>query len=362
MKANVKRPARFSFKTITEKKAKHLTLIFVAVLFLVIVVLALFPLLDREEERYEVTTYAMGSYVQQTVYGKNREDAAVKAADAVEALEQKISWRVANSDIQKLNNNAGKDWVTLSDETLNVLTQAQSVSEKSGGAFDVTIAPISRLWDFDDELNEVPDSDLITSLLPYVNYSLLRIDETEQTASLKNFGMAVDLGSVGKGAACDAAVRAYEEAGAKAAIIAVGGSVGVYGKKSSGKPWSVAVRDPNGDGSLGSVTLAEGFVSTSGSYEKYFEQDGVLYHHLLDPKTGYPAESGLVSVTVVAKSGVLSDALSTACFVLGREDGMKLLEEFDAEGIFINSDNNITVTDGLKDRFTRASRDYTLVS
>ena len=305
MKANVKRPARFSFKTITEKKAKHLTLIFVAVLFLVIVVLALFPLLDREEERYEVTTYAMGSYVQQTVYGENREDAAVKAADAVEALEQKISWRVANSDIQKLNNNAGKDWVTLSDETLNVLTQAQSVSEKSGGAFDVTIAPISRLWDFDDELNEVPDSDLITSLLPYVNYSLLRIDETEQTASLKNLGMAVDLGSVGKGAACDAAVRAYEEAGAKAAIIAVGGSVGVYGEKSSGKPWSVAVRDPNGDGSLGSVTLAEGFVSTSGSYEKYFEQDGVLYHHLLDPKTGYPAESGLVSVTVVAKLSLI---------------------------------------------------------
>ena len=348
MKANVKRPARFSFKTITEKEAKHLTLIFVAVLFLVIVVLALFPLLDREEERYEVTTYAMGSYVQQTVYGENREDAAVKAADAVEALEQKISWRVENSDIQKLNNNAGKDWVTLSDETLNILTQAQSVSEKSGGAFDVTIAPISRLWDFDDELNEVPDSDLITSLLPYVNHSLLRIE--------------VDLGSVGKGAACDAAVRAYEEAGAKAAIIAVGGSVGVYGEKSSGKPWSVAVRDPNGDGSLGSVTLAEGFVSTSGSYEKYFEQDDVLYHHLLDPKTGYPAESGLVSVTVVAKSGVLSDALSTACVVLGREDGMKLLEEFDAEGIFINSDNNITVTDGLKDRFTLTSRDYTLVS
>lgn len=252
--------------------------------------------------------------------------------------------------------------MTLSDETLNILTQAQSVSEKSGGAFDVTIAPISRLWDFDDELNEVPDSDLITSLLPYVNHSLLRIDETEQTASLKNLGMAVDLGSVGKGAACDAAVRAYEEAGAKAAIIAVGGSVGVYGEKSSGKPWSVAVRDPNGDGSLGSVTLAEGFVSTSGSYEKYFEQDDVLYHHLLDPKTGYPAESGLVSVTVVAKSGVLSDALSTACFVLGREDGMKLLEEFDAEGIFINSDNNITVTDGLKDRFTLTSRDYTLVS
>lgn len=108
----------------------------------------------------------------------------------------------------------------------------------------MTIAPISRLWDFDDELNEVPDSDLITSLLPYVNHSLLRIDETEQTASLKNLGMAVDLGSVGKGAACDAAVRAYEEAGAKAAIIAVGGSVGVYGEKApaSRGAWRCATR------------------------------------------------------------------------------------------------------------------------
>ena len=227
----------------------------------------------------------------------------------------------------------------------------------------MTIAPISRLWDFDDELNEVPDSDLITSLLPYVNYSLLRIDETEQTASLKKISAwRWTSVPVGKGAACDAAVRAYEEAGAKRLSSRSAAAWAYTAKKSSGKPWSVAVRDPNGDGSLGSVTLEEGFISTSGSYEKYFEQDGVLYHHLLDPKTGYPAESGLVSVTVVAKSGVLSDALSTACFVLGREDGMKLLEEFDAEGIFINSDNNITVTDGLKDRFTLTSRDYTLVS
>lgn len=362
MKAKPTRTPLLSLKNIPEKKAKRLTFILIGVLLIVILVLALFPLLDREEERYEVTTYAMGSYVQQTVYGENREAAAVKAADAVEALEQRISWRVADSDIQKLNDAAGKDWVTVSDETLDILETAQSVSEKSGGAFDVTVAPISHLWDFDDELNEVPDSDLIASLLPYVDYSLLRIDETEKTASLKNLGMAVDLGSVGKGAACDAAIKAYEEAGAKAAVIAVGGSVGVYGEKSSGKLWSIAVRDPNSDGTLGAVTLSSGFVSTSGSYEKCFEQDGVLYHHLLDPKTGYPAESELVSVTVSADSGVLSDALSTACFVLGKEDGMKLLEEFGAEGIFIDNDQNITVTDGLKENFRLSNKDYTVVS
>ena len=134
-----------------------------------------------------------------------------------------------------------------------------------------------------------------------------------------------------------------------------------YTAKKLRQAWSVAVRDPNGDGSLGSVTLAEGFVSTSGSYEKYFEQDGVLYHHLLDPKTGYPAESGLVSVTVVAKSGVLSDALSTACFVLGREDGMKLLEE-SMPKVF-SSIRQQHHGDGRTERpLTRTSRDYTLVS
>ena len=171
---------------------------------------------------------------------------------------------------------------------------------------------------------------------------------------------ALDLGAVGKGAACDAAVDAYEEAGINRAVVSVGGSVGVYGEKPGGQPWTIALRDPDTEGSLGTLSLASGFLSTSGSYEKQFTEDGVTYHHLLDPDTGYPAESGLLSVTVWSGRGTLSDALSTACFVLGLEDSLPVLEQFDSEAVFITEDHQIYVTEGLADAFSLTGEGYTL--
>ncbi len=356
------RPVKTTLRNLPEPKAKKLALLLGAVLLVLVILIALFPLLDRTEEPYTVTTYAMGSYVQQSVYGKNSETAAVTAADAVQALENKISWRVSGSDIQKLNSAAGKDWTELSADTMEILEIAQDVAEKSGGAFDVTIAPISRLWDFDSERNTVPDSDQIASFLPYVGYEFLRLDTETGAASLKNLNNAVDLGAIGKGAACDVAVEAYAETGADAAIVSVGGSVGVYGRKESGADWNIAVRDPNTDGTLGTLTIVSGFVSTSGSYEKSFTLDGTLYHHLLDPATGYPADSGLISVTVLSDSGARSDALATACFVLGLDEGQALLETYGAEGIFIDETGVITITDGLQDRFMLTASGYTLAA
>ena len=155
------RPTKTTFRNLSEQNAKKLALILGAVLLLLVIAIALFPLLDRAETPYEVTTYAMGSYVQQSVYGENSEAAAAAAASAVQSLENEISWRVAGSDIQKLNNAAGKDWVEIGESTMEILEIAQDVAEKSGGAFDVTIAPISRLWDFDSERRTVPDLSLI---------------------------------------------------------------------------------------------------------------------------------------------------------------------------------------------------------
>lgn len=352
--------ARRAFMNLSERSARRLALALGGVLLILIIIIALFPLLDKTEEKYEVTTYSMGSYVQQTVYGESREAAAVEAADAIQALENEISWRISGSDIQKLNADAGKEWTSISENTMEILTMALDVSEKSGGAFDITIAPVSRLWDFDNERNTVPEKDLLTKMLGYVDYTALRLDIESGTASLKNLANSVDLGAVGKGAACDAAVKAYKRTGASAAIVSVGGSVGVYGTKASGALWNIAVRDPETSGTLGAVSIASGFISTSGSYEKCFEQDGMTYHHLLDPETGYPAESGLVSVTVLSDSGALSDALSTACFILGLEEGTDLLGQYGAEGIFIDKTGRITVTAGLKDYFELSAEGYTL--
>lgn len=342
---------------ISEKTARILALCFLAggILLLAAALWINFGGLDNS---YTLTTYSMGSYVQQTVYGKGREEAAQQASSAVTELENLISWRIEDSDVEKLNQAAGTEFIEVDERTWNVLHTALEVCEASGGAFDVTIAPISWLWDFDED-PKLPSDDLIQSLLPAVDYENVSLLE-DGTAALQTHATAIDLGAVGKGAACDAAVSAYQEAGVDRAVVSVGGSVGVWGEKPSGEPWRVALRDPDSQGSLGELAIQSGFLSTSGSYEKKFTEEGVTYHHILDPDTGYPAESGLVSVTVWSDSGVLSDALSTACFVLGMEDSLALLETFDSGAVFITEDHEIYVTENLADSFTLASAQYTL--
>ena len=299
----------------------------------------------------QVTTYSMGSYVQQSIYGKGKEEAAQTAANAVDQLEDDISWKIEGSDIQRLNQNAGKGFIKIEENSYQILKLAADVFE-TGGAFDITIAPVSRLWDFDAEKHTVPDGELISSMLPNVDGNALKLGDNS-TAALNSAVNAVELGAVGKGAACDTAAAVYKNSDVSAAIISVGGSVGLYGSKLFGSPWEVLIRDPDsGAGGMGTLFLKGGFVSTSGNYEKAFEQDGVLYHHILDPATGYPADSGLKSVTVwTASSGALSDALSTACFVMGEEDSRELLKLYGAEAVFITSENKVIVTEGLEGKF-----------
>lgn len=329
------------------------------------------------QEPQRLTTFAMGSAVRQTVYGEGAATACAAVSQAARELENAISWRVEGSDIARLNAGAGGA-VDLSHlETSGLLALAGKVSAASGGAFDVTIGPVSRLWDFDGDPH-VPDPEELAAALALVDYRKLSgaAGETPDGPArylLPSPGMAVDLGAMGKGAACDAALRRYrQDSSVEAAVIAVGGSVAVYGQKPDGKPWRIAVRDPRSDGTLGEIEMNSGYVSTSGSYEKTFTEDGRTYHHILDPHTGYPAESGLVSVTVWTPSveewtrpdadspdegtpayyGAAADALSTACFVLGLEDSLPLLEEFGAQGLFVTEDGGVYPTEGLRESFT----------
>lgn len=303
----------------------------------------------RREEAHTASSFAMGAYVQQTLYGPGGEAAARQAGEAIARLENSISWRREGGSVWQLNKAAGSGPAGLDGEARQVLETALAVCKASGGAFDVTIAPVSRLWDFDNE-PRLPGGDELRTALALVGWQGLSL--TGDSAALARPGMGVDLGAAGKGAACDTAISCYRAAGIESAVVAVGGSVGLYGEKPGGGPWRVSVRDPDGQGALGVLEVGPGFVSTSGSYEKYFQQDGRTYHHLLDPRTGLPAESGLVSVTVVSGSGVLSDCLSTACFVLGYEGSQPLLEEFGAEALFVRGGREILLTPGLEGAFT----------
>ncbi len=344
-------------KPLSRKTAKKLNIVLIGLGVLLLGLgIAVFALTG--DSGHTVTTFSMGSYVQQTVYGGNREEGARQAANAVAELEDLISWRKGESDAARINEEAGSEFVSIDPRTEQVLSTALSVCEESGGAFDITIAPVSRLWDF-DENPHLPDAAMIETFVKKVDFSTLSVPG-DGSAALRAYDTALDLGAVGKGAACDAAVSAYAESGVDRAIVAVGGSVGVYGEKPFGKPWVIAVRDPAGEGSLGRLAIPSGFVSTSGSYEKCFTQNGKTYHHLLDPSTGYPAESGLVSATVWSTGGALSDALSTACFVLGLEKSLPLLEKFGAEAVFVTEDGRVSVTGGLQERFTLTAENYRL--
>lgn len=341
-------------KALADKKVLLISAVFVAAAVFIFCFLSF-----SKVPTAEVTTYSMGSYVQQTVYGANAETAVSEAANNIAKLEDLISWRKPDSDIADLNSQAGGAWTVVDPAVFALLTLSLDVAEKSGGAFDPTIAPVSWLWNFDEAPTAPPAPDKITQFLQSVDYTKLKLDSENTSALLQNLGFAVDLGAVGKGAACDVAVKTYNEAGVTGGIVAVGGSVGCYGSKPESGNWAVAVRDPKGNGSLGALSIKEGFLSTSGSYEKTFTYQGTAYHHLLDPKTGYPAESGLVSVTVLCGSGALSDALATACFVLGLEEGQALLAQYEgAEGLFIDANGGITLTEGLKEQFTLTSQDY----
>lgn len=324
---------------------------------------------NRSAQPEELTTFAMGSYVQQTVWGGR--DSPQKASEAIAQLENCISWR-REGEIAQINRQAGQEAVPISGETAALLDEILALCEKSGGVLDVTLGPVTKLWDFDNNPH-LPDRKELEEALEWVDYRNLQTGEEafwtfapvdkalydgkvpENCAALTKAGMSVDLGAIGKGAACDTAIASYRETGVSRAVTAVGGSVALYGRKPFGEPWKVAVRDPEGMGSMGTLELEEGFVSTSGSYEKFFEEGGKTYCHLLDPRTGYPAESGLVSVTVWhPESGMLSDGLATACFVLGLEDSIPLLESYGAEAVFVDEARHFFVSPGMADRFTLA--------
>lgn len=344
------------------KTLKLYIILFFVLVSIIISILVIYDKIYKQEKPFENTSLAMGTYVQQTVYGKKSELAAKAAIKDISDLENLISWRIENSQIAKINSNAGEDWVSLDGKTLDILLKSVDVSKKSMGYYDLTILPISNLWDFGGDNQKVPSIKEIENNLPLVGYKNLKINEDVKRAKLLEKGSGIDLGAVGKGTACDVAIESYKNNGADYGLIAVGGSIGVYGTKPNKTPWNIAIRNPfkglESTDSIAIIKIRDGFLSTSGSYEKCFEENGTTYHHILNPKTGYPVETDLVAVTVLHSNGTMSDLLSTACFVLGKESSIPILEHYGAQAIFIDKNKNIYATDKILNNITVVNEEY----
>ena len=299
----------------------------------------------------------MGSSLQVSLW--TADDAGAAAAfDAVFAefdrLDRLMSVWKEGSDVQRLNMAAGDHPVSVSAETIDVLTIARQVSEWSGGKFDVTFGALSGLWKFDqDQDDNIPARAAVAARLDDIDYTALEIDAARKTAFLRRRGMRAHLGGIGKGYAIDRASAILRGRGFEHFMIQSGGDLFVSGRRGD-RPWRLGIRDPRGpaDRSFAALTLTNGAFSTSGDYERFFVRNGQRYHHILDPDLGEPAR-GCRSVTINASTAIVADGLSTAVFVLGPEAGLALIERLpDVEGVIVSDKNEVLVSSGLKNQLT----------
>ncbi len=283
---------------------------------------------------YTASDFLLDTYVSVTAYGKNAKSASQKALDRVRELDKQLSAYRADSQVYKINHAGANVKTTVTEECFYVVKQALLLSQKTGGSFDITIKPVMALWDFGGERPRVPETSALQNALSYVDYRDVLLDEETKTVTLKKEGMAIDLGGIAKGYCADEAIKILTQDGIKNAYLDFGGNVVTMGEKPLGlldilkhralsRPFVVGIQNPKGArGEVISTHTANApccAVVTSGGYERYFYDNGVRYHHILDPKTGKNPQNDVLSVTVIGDSALVCDALSTALFVSGEQ-------------------------------------------
>jgi thiamine biosynthesis lipoprotein len=298
----------------------------------------------------------MGTLVSFTVVARN-EAVAHAAATAgfaeIRRLEELLSTWIPTSELSQVNAAAGVKPVHVSPETLTVVQRAMQAAEMTDGGFNIAIGPAVEAWSVTDG-QRIPTESELDALRPLVDLQAVHVDVREQTIYLGKAGMRIDVGGIGKGYAADQAVEALRRAGAIAGVVALSGDIKTFGRLPGGKMFPVGIQHPREEGTvLAWIDLQDEAISTAGDYERFFERDGVRYHHILDPRTLQPARR-CQSVTVIAREGVWADGLDTGIFVMGVELGMRLVEALpDVEAIIVDVEGHVYVSSGLRDRIRK---------
>ncbi len=328
----------------------------------------------REELMFKESRVLMDTYCTITVVGSSKEKAreAIDAGfDEIKKLEVLLNYFSEDSEITSINRAAGIGPVKVSKETLEILEKTSEIFKITEGSFDPTIAPVIKHWKFSKGKSEqsVPSRNDVEQALKLVDYRKVEIDSAASEIMLKEKGMELDLGGIAKGYGADKAIKAIKAKNIKAALVAIAGDIRGYGLSTSGNPWKVGVQNPRPDtvsdkpweDIFASLELKDSAISTSGDYQRFFIQDGKRFHHILSTKTGSPAETDLVSVSVIAPEGYLSDSLSTAVFILGADKGLSLLKSKGYDGVLVTKDRKVLITDNMKDKIKILNNSYKLL-
>lgn len=307
-----------------------------------------------QKPQYSSETFLMDTVVTQTVIGTSAESTVKKAEEIIKNLENTYSAYIETSLTNTINSKSGISPVKVNDEELNLIKRCVEFSDSSDGLFDLTIAPLTKLWNINGENPKVPKKEEIEKAKSLINYKDVSINEEENTVFLKNKDMQLDFGATVKGYASQKILELYKQENIQGAVLSLGGNITVFGEKSDGSPFKIGIRDPKkSSADYFAILKTEGkIIATSGAYERYFKEEDIIYHHILNPETGYPCDSDLQSVTVISEDGLLSDYLSTLFYMLGKDAVKENLTHDNFSLIAIDKEDKVYISPNLKSSFT----------
>ena len=320
---------------------------------LVIIICILFCGCQIKNDMAEIQMFAMDTFIDLKAQGENGEKALLEAEKEINRLEKLFSATIEQSEIFAINQYAAKQTVNVSKDTFDLIEKAKEYCNITEGAFDITIAPVVKAWGFTEEVKRVPSDEEIQQKLQLADNNKLHIDKQNSTVYLEYENMSIDLGGIAKGYASDKVNEILKKNDVSSAVISLGGNVSVTGKRPDGTKWRIAVQDPmNSEGYVGILNVEDTSVITSGVYQRFFEQDGKKYHHIIDTKTGKPTQTGLLSVTIVCDDGAMADALSTSVMVAGLQKGSELWRKLGNFGMIVITDSNeMYISEDIEDIF-----------
>jgi len=336
--------------------SKAVRVISAGIVLLIAIIYLILRLSGREQTPGTESFFGMDTIMTITAYGENADTAIERAKIRVNELEKKLSVTIPDSEVSLINSAQGSA-ISVSDDLVYITKEAIDYSLLTKGSFDITLYPVSKLWGFTGGEHRIPTDKEIQSALALTGFSMIELKETANEISVPK-GAMLDYGAIAKGYAGDEIVKILKEEGIESAIINLGGSISLIGSKSGNKPWKIAVKDPSGNGSVGTLSLKDCSVVTSGKHERFFvDEDGKEYCHIIDPTTGRPVETDMDSLTVVCDSALKGDALSTALYVMGWERAVDFYRNnsgIELIGVF---GDTVYITQGLQDSFS-PSKEY----
>ncbi len=323
---------------------------------------------SQKNKYYEKSNIVMDTAVTLSANGEKSKEAVEESFKKLDEINEMASASISTSDVYKINSHSGKSYVKVHPEILKMIETSIKYSKLSDGAWDITLGPIINLWGIGTDSERLPSDEEIKAKLPLVGYEKISINENDSSVMLQKEGMAIDLGGIAKGFAADEVLKIYKKYNIENGLINLGASsIYALGKNKDNNEWAVGIKHPRSEDPsvyMGIIKLSNDSLSTSGDYERCFIKDNKRYHHIIDPKTGYPVDNGVISDTIVIdgdtpENGMLSDLLTTTVFTLGQEKGLKLIDSLSGVSCEITtSDYKVYTSEGFKEKITNLNKDF----